>query len=131
MAKDKDKNVMRVLAVAALVLAAAATVACGRVEESAADPMPPGITEPAPPAPSVKSETAYEAEKKIATLYMPDIVGKSEAGALQKLEDMGFYNVKVEYGPSPEYEKGFVYRQSIPPDTTAGTDFEIILYISE
>ena len=108
--KRNHFKISNVLAVAVLILAAAATAACGRVEGS---------------------EAEYEAEKKIATLYMPDIVGKSEAGALQKLEDMGFYNVKVEYGPSPEYEKGFVYRQSIPPDTTAGTDFEIILYISE
>ncbi len=78
-----------------------------------------------------KQEEAELAEKTIAYLYMPELIGVSEISALKKLEDMGFYNVKSEYGESSEYEKGFVYRQSIPANSTVGTDFEIILYVSD
>jgi preprotein translocase subunit SecF len=70
-------------------------------------------------------------ERIIATLYMPDLIGASEEGAIKKLKDMGFYNVKTKHESSSDYEKGFVFKQSIPANTTVGTDFEITLHVSE
>ena len=74
-------------------------------------------------------ENIKEAEKIIATLYMPDLVGASEEGAIKKLSDMGFYNVKTTHEESSCYEKGFVFQQSIPANVTVGTNYEITLHI--
>ena len=62
---------------------------------------------------------------------MPDLVGASEEGAIKKLTDMGFYNVKTTHESSSSYEKGFVFSQSIPANTTVGTNYEITLHVSE
>ena len=81
-------------------------------------------------APAAPAEIE-KAEKIIATLYMPDLIGASEEGAVKKLKDMGFYNVKTEHEESSEHEKGFVFKQSIPANTTVGTDFEITLHVAD
>ena len=81
-------------------------------------------------APAVPEEIE-KTEKIIATLYMPDLIGASEEGAMKKLTDMGFYNVKTKHEESPEHEKGFVFKQSIPANTTVGTDFEITLHVAD
>ena len=54
-----------------------------------------------------------------------------EDSAFSKLNDIGFYNIKIEYEKTGSSEAGRVNRQSIPPNATVGTDFEIILYIEE
>ncbi len=70
-----------------------------------------------------------EPPHKIMHVYMPDVVGQMEESAYNKLSDIGFYNIKIEYETTGLSEAGRVNRQSIPPQTTAGTDFEITLYI--
>ena len=80
----------------------------------------------------VKEEAAVEKEaQKILYLYMPDVVGSMEEETLTKLDNLGFYNVKVVKEKSETAEAGRVVRQSIPPDTTVGTDFEITIYVAE
>jgi PASTA domain. len=70
-----------------------------------------------------------EPPHKIMHVYMPDVVGQMEESAYNKLSEIGFYNIKIEYVKTGLSEAGRVNRQSIPPQTTAGTDFEITLYI--
>ncbi len=70
-------------------------------------------------------------EHKLMHLYMPDVVGRTEEEATTKLKELGFFNVAVIYEKSDTVESGRVIRQSIPPETTVSTEFEIILYISE
>ena len=82
-------------------------------------------------ATNVSSTEIENSELIIATLYMPDLVGTSEEGAIKKLTDMGFYNVKTTLESSSSYEKGFVFSQSIPANTTVGTNYEITLHVSE
>lgn len=82
-------------------------------------------------ATNVSSTEIENSELIIATLYMPDLVGASEEGAIKKLTDMGFYNVKTTHESSSSYEKGFVFSQSIPANTTVGTNYEITLHVSE
>ncbi len=57
--------------------------------------------------------------KKLVYLYMP------------KLEEVGFYNIKVEYETAPSGLVGTVTRQSIPENATVGTDYEIIIFIGK
>ena len=76
------------------------------------------------------TEAATEA-KKLIYLYMPNLIGKSKEGAVKKLEEDGFYNIKVEYETAPEELTGTVTRQSIPENTTVGTDYEIIIFIGK
>ena len=77
-----------------------------------------------------KAETPDTAHK-IMHVYMPDVVGSMEESAHNKLSDIGFYNIRIEYEKTGMSEIGRVNRQSIPPNTTVGTDFEIILYIEQ
>ncbi|MCR5213520.1 MAG: DUF1294 domain-containing protein [Eubacterium sp.] len=70
-------------------------------------------------------------EQKIMHLYMPDVVGATEEGAVTKLKDMGFLNIVVKYEESADMESGRVVRQSIPPDTTVSTEFEITIYVAQ
>ena len=70
-------------------------------------------------------------EHKIMHLYMPDVVGTNVESAETKLRDMGFFNIVIEYEKNDVAEPGQVLRQSIPPETTASTEFEIILYVAE
>lgn len=79
---------------------------------------------------SEKAESSVEPHK-IMHVYMPDLVGHMEESASSKLYGIGFYNVKFEYEKTGQSESGRVNRQSIPPNTTVGTDFEIVLYIEE
>ena len=74
-------------------------------------------------------ESPPEEEKTIAYFYMPSLVGMMEEEATGKLDDMGFYNIVVEYEASSQIEKGRVIRQSIPEHTTVGTDYEIKIWI--
>lgn len=78
----------------------------------------------------VKVELKHE-EHKIMHLYMPDLVGLTWEEANTKLKGMGFFNIVDEYETNESVEEGRVIRQSIPPETTVSTDYEIILYISE
>jgi hypothetical protein len=80
---------------------------------------------------TVVSDTAAEEPHQIKYVYMPDVVGSYEEGACEKLKNIGFYNVRVEYEPNENAEVGRVHRQSIPPNATVGTDYEIVLYIAE
>ena len=50
---------------------------------------------------------------------------------LKKLEEVGFYNIKVEYETAPSGLVGTVTRQSIPENATVGTDYEIIIFIGK
>jgi dihydropteroate synthase len=75
-------------------------------------------------------EAATEA-KKLVYLYMPNLIGHSEEGAVKKLEEVGFYNIKVEYETAPSGLVGTVTRQSIPENATVGTDYEIIIFIGK
>ena len=68
---------------------------------------------------------------EIKHLYMPDVVGLTWEGAEQKLKELGFFNIGVEYETDASVEAGRVIRQSIPPETTVSTDYEIILYVAE
>ena len=113
-----NKNKKKLIAVLAVVIiiAAAGTIIY----------MNKGFGEPVPGA----SETTTEA-KKLVYLYMPNLIGKSEEGAVNKLEEVGFYNFKVDYEAGPEGLSGTVIRQSIPENATVGTDFEIIIYVAE
>lgn len=69
--------------------------------------------------------------KKLVYLYMPNLIGHSEEGAVKKLEEVGFYNIKVEYETAPSGLVGTVTRQSIPENATVGTDYEIIIFIGK
>ncbi len=82
---------------------------------------------------NIKGEKTESTEvpHKILYVYMPDLVGHMEDSAFSKLNDIGFYNIKIEYEKTGSSEAGRVNRQSIPPNATVGTDFEIILYIEE
>ena len=77
---------------------------------------------------------------KVFNEYKPSIVVNlaAQAGVRYSIEHpdcyiesnlIGFYNIKIEYEKTGLSEAGRVNRQSIPPQTTAGTDFEITLYI--
>ena len=81
--------------------------------------------------PEIVKVTLKHEEHKIMHLYMPDLVGLTWEEADTKLRDMGFFNIVDEYETNESVEAGRVVRQSIPPETTVSTDFEIILYIAE
>lgn len=68
---------------------------------------------------------------KLMYLYMPDVVGTNIESAKNKLSEMGFFNITVEYVKDDKFESGQIVRQSIPPNTTASTEFEIILYVAK
>lgn len=70
-------------------------------------------------------------EHKLMHLYMPDVVGSTGESAEAKLKDLGFFNVVIAYEKNDSVESGRVIRQSIPPDTTVSTEFEIVLYVAE
>ena len=98
------------------------------------DETPAGLmseSDDTPANPASNEQTTEKGDKTIAFFYMPDLIGLSEESALAKLDEMGFYNVTVEHIKTEHPPKGYVIRQSIPANTTTGTDFEIILQISE
>ena len=70
-------------------------------------------------------------EHKLMHLYMPEVVGLDVDSAKKKLKDLGFFNIVLEYEEDEYAETGRVIRQSIPPDTTVSTEFEIVLTISD
>ena len=70
-------------------------------------------------------------EHKLMHLYMPDVVGSTGESAEAKLKNLGFFNVVIAYEKNDSVESGRVIRQSIPPDTTVSTEFEIVLYVAE
>ena len=70
-------------------------------------------------------------EHKLMHLYMPDVVGLDVESAKKKLKDLGFFNIVLEYEDAEFSESGRVIKQSIPPDTTVSTEFEIVLTISD
>ena len=101
---------------------------------SESDDTPANLTsesDDTPATPASNEQTTEKGDKTIAFFYMPDLIGLSEESALAKLDEMGFYNVTVEHIKTEHPPKGYVIRQSIPANTTTGTDFEIILQISE
>ena len=70
-------------------------------------------------------------EHKLMHLYMPDVVGLTGDSAVDKLKELGFFNIITVYEQSDSVESGRVIRQSIPPETTVSTEFEITIYIAE
>lgn len=113
-----NKNKKKLIAVLAVVIIIAAVGIIIYMNK--------GFGEPVPGA----SETTTEA-KKLVYLYMPNLIGHSEEGAVKKLEEVGFYNIKVEYETAPSGLVGTVTRQSIPENATVGTDYEIIIFIGK
>ena len=113
---NKNKKILITVLAAVIIIAAAGIILYKNK----------GFGEPVPGASEITTEA-----KKLIYLYMPNLIGKSEEGAVKKLEEVGFYNIKVDYEAGPEGLSGTVVRQSIPENATVGTDFEIIIYIAE
>ena len=81
--------------------------------------------------PEIVKVTLKREEHKLMHLYMPEVVGLDVDSAKKKLKDLGFFNIVLEYEEDEYAESGRVIKQSIPPDTTVSTEFEIVLTISD
>ena len=81
--------------------------------------------------PEIVKVVLRKEEHKLMHVYMPELVGLNVESAENKLKNLGFFNVIVEYEKAAGIEPGQVIRQSIPADTTVSTEFEITIYVAE
>lgn len=81
--------------------------------------------------PEIVKVVLRKEEHKLMHVYMPELVGLNVESAENKLKNLGFFNVIVEYEKADGIEPGQVIRQSIPADTTVSTEFEITIYVAE
>lgn len=81
--------------------------------------------------PEIVKVVLRKEEHKLMHVYMPELVGLNVESAENKLKNLGFFNVIVEYEKAEGIEPGQVLRQSIPAETTVSTEFEITIYVAE
>ena len=68
-------------------------------------------------------------EQSVSALTMPDVVGKTQAEAVQLLKDSGL-NSSVISNPNDEYEAGIVYSQSVAAGTSVSSGAVVLLHVS-
>lgn len=66
----------------------------------------------------------------VQDLVMKDVLEYSEAAAVKLLEDEGFTNVKVVQENNQDVQAGYVFDQSVEPNTVVPSDTEIVLKVS-
>ena len=77
-----------------------------------------------------KKETTTTEVGGVQDLVMKDVLEYSEAAAVKLLEDEGFTNVKVVQENNQDVQAGYVFEQSVEPNTVVPSDTEIVLKVS-
>lgn len=77
-----------------------------------------------------KKETTTTEIGGVQDLVMKDVLEYSEAAAVKLLEDEGFTNVKVVQENNQDVQAGYVFEQSVDPNTVIPSDTEIVLKVS-
>lgn len=68
-------------------------------------------------------------DQSVSALTMPNVVGKTQAEAVQLLKDSGL-NSSVISNPNDEYEAGIVYSQSVAAGTAVSSGAVVLLHVS-